>query len=271
MTALCTRGRCICGECRTRLSSGWSASLRGTPFSVEAVAVRELAEASRRADNPILPGQLLDLDITADSIVAESAPRGRVDDHRPARQMFAAEPLSMPQAAGAKSQYTRHGASSPPEMIGPQEANACLTMWRCLDVARCPLVGLLGPVWELHDNFSARDTRYVALAGDFSHCGRPVQALARPLPGRHHGDTQLIDPGGLSSASAASTAQLAPVLWIKAALRRRSGRGSGPFTGALFAKRAPATDPSDTVSQVPFRMELGTTILTSAVGDWGSR
>jgi hypothetical protein len=38
--------------------------------SVSALAVRELAEASRRADNPLLLGALPDLRIDADSIVA---------------------------------------------------------------------------------------------------------------------------------------------------------------------------------------------------------
>jgi hypothetical protein len=37
--------------------------------SVSAVAVRELAEASRRVDNPALLGVLPDLDITIDDLV----------------------------------------------------------------------------------------------------------------------------------------------------------------------------------------------------------
>jgi plasmid stability protein len=39
--------------------------------SVSAVAIRELAEVSRRADNPALLGALLDLDIPIETIVAE--------------------------------------------------------------------------------------------------------------------------------------------------------------------------------------------------------
>ena len=39
--------------------------------SVSAVAIRELAEVSRRADNPALLGALPDLDITTETIVAE--------------------------------------------------------------------------------------------------------------------------------------------------------------------------------------------------------
>jgi len=39
--------------------------------SVNAVAVRELAEASRRADNPALLGALPDLGIEGDAIVAD--------------------------------------------------------------------------------------------------------------------------------------------------------------------------------------------------------
>jgi plasmid stability protein len=39
--------------------------------SVSAVATRELAEVSRRADNPALLGALPDLDITTETIVAE--------------------------------------------------------------------------------------------------------------------------------------------------------------------------------------------------------
>ncbi len=39
--------------------------------SVSAVATRELAEVSRRADNPALLGTLPDLDITTETIVAE--------------------------------------------------------------------------------------------------------------------------------------------------------------------------------------------------------
>jgi plasmid stability protein len=41
-----------------------------TGSSVSAVAVRELAESSRRADNPALLGALADLDIETDTIVA---------------------------------------------------------------------------------------------------------------------------------------------------------------------------------------------------------
>jgi hypothetical protein len=39
--------------------------------SVSAVAVRELAEASRRADNPALLGALPDLDLDAATIVSD--------------------------------------------------------------------------------------------------------------------------------------------------------------------------------------------------------
>lgn len=39
--------------------------------SVGAVAVRELAEVSRRADNPALLGELPDLDVDTDSILAD--------------------------------------------------------------------------------------------------------------------------------------------------------------------------------------------------------
>jgi plasmid stability protein len=39
--------------------------------SVSAVATRELAEVSRRADNPTLLGALPDLDVTTETIVAE--------------------------------------------------------------------------------------------------------------------------------------------------------------------------------------------------------
>jgi plasmid stability protein len=39
--------------------------------SVSAVATRELAEVSRRADNPALLGALPDLDLTTETIVAE--------------------------------------------------------------------------------------------------------------------------------------------------------------------------------------------------------
>ena len=39
--------------------------------SVSAVAVRELAEVSRRADNPILLGALPDLDVDPATIVAD--------------------------------------------------------------------------------------------------------------------------------------------------------------------------------------------------------
>lgn len=39
--------------------------------SVNSVAVRELAEASRRADNPDLLGRLPDLGMTAEAIVAD--------------------------------------------------------------------------------------------------------------------------------------------------------------------------------------------------------
>ena len=39
--------------------------------SVSAVATRELAEVSRRADNPALLGALPDLDIATEAIVAE--------------------------------------------------------------------------------------------------------------------------------------------------------------------------------------------------------
>jgi hypothetical protein len=47
--------------------------LRNVPddSSVSAVATRELAEVSRRADNPALLGALPDLDITTETIVAE--------------------------------------------------------------------------------------------------------------------------------------------------------------------------------------------------------
>lgn len=38
--------------------------------SVGALAVRELAAASRRADNPALLGELPDLDVSADDVVA---------------------------------------------------------------------------------------------------------------------------------------------------------------------------------------------------------
>lgn len=45
--------------------------------SVGAVAVRELAEVSRRADNPALLGSLPDLDVTLDVITASlDAERG---------------------------------------------------------------------------------------------------------------------------------------------------------------------------------------------------
>lgn len=45
--------------------------------SVGAVAVRELAEVSRRADNPALLGSLPDLDVTLDAITASlDAERG---------------------------------------------------------------------------------------------------------------------------------------------------------------------------------------------------
>lgn len=40
-------------------------------MSVAALAVRELAEVSRRADNPVLLGDLPDLDIDALSVVAD--------------------------------------------------------------------------------------------------------------------------------------------------------------------------------------------------------
>ncbi|MHB1929341.1 MAG: FitA-like ribbon-helix-helix domain-containing protein [Acidimicrobiales bacterium] len=46
--------------------------------SVGAVAVRELAEASRRADNPALLGTLPDLDIGTEAIV-EALGAGRSD------------------------------------------------------------------------------------------------------------------------------------------------------------------------------------------------
>ena len=39
--------------------------------SVGAVAVRELADVSRRADNPALLGSLPDLDVPVDSIIAD--------------------------------------------------------------------------------------------------------------------------------------------------------------------------------------------------------
>jgi plasmid stability protein len=45
--------------------------------SVSAVAVRELAQSSRRADNPALLGALPDLDVAAATIVADlDAERG---------------------------------------------------------------------------------------------------------------------------------------------------------------------------------------------------
>ena len=40
-------------------------------LSVSAFAVRELAEVARRAKNPALLGDLPDLDVTADAVVAD--------------------------------------------------------------------------------------------------------------------------------------------------------------------------------------------------------
>ena len=45
------------------------AEITGT--SVSGVAIRELAEATRRADNPRLLGELPDLDVAREEIVAE--------------------------------------------------------------------------------------------------------------------------------------------------------------------------------------------------------
>lgn len=47
-------------------------------LSVSAFALRELAEASRRADNPALLGELPDLDVRAPDVVADLA-AGRSD------------------------------------------------------------------------------------------------------------------------------------------------------------------------------------------------
>ena len=64
---------------RMMSSSAWSGSRHGDGTSVGAVAVRELADVSRRADNPALLGSLPDLGVDVPTII------GDVDAERAAR------------------------------------------------------------------------------------------------------------------------------------------------------------------------------------------
>jgi len=53
------------------VSEGLETLAERARLSVSAFAVRELAEVARRARNPALLGDLPDLDVTADAVVAD--------------------------------------------------------------------------------------------------------------------------------------------------------------------------------------------------------
>src|SRR5664280_2652454 len=104
--------------------------------SVGAVAVRELADVSRRADNPALLGAL------------------------PA---LAAEQLHAPHLIDVEVAHGLRRRVAAKSMTGAQGRTA-LDAWRRLGMTRYPTVSLLERVWQLRENLSAYDAAYVALA-----------------------------------------------------------------------------------------------------------
>ncbi|MEP7330812.1 MAG: type II toxin-antitoxin system VapC family toxin [Terracoccus sp.] len=144
--------------------------------SVSAVAVRELSDVSRRADNPALMGSLPDLGVDALTIVEgieheratvivldASAALPALLNAGPARDSLAREQLHAPHLIDSEvaSGLRRHVASG---RISADAGWVALDAWCRLAVTRYATHGLLERVWALRDHLSAYDAGYVALA-----------------------------------------------------------------------------------------------------------
>ena len=83
-----------------------------------------------------------------------------------ARRVLASETVLVPhlvdaEVAQALPGHARRGR------VGPDDGQAALARWARLGVRRFAITGLLSRIWELHDNLSAYDATYVALAEAF--------------------------------------------------------------------------------------------------------
>jgi len=146
-------------------------------ISVNAVAVRELAEASRRVQNPALLGDLPDLDVGGATVVddvevgacravividASAAVMALLNDG-PARRMIAADYLHAPHLVDCEvANVLRRRVRA--RQIHVDDGWRALDTWRRLAVSRYPVCGLLDRVWAPRNNLSAYDAAHVAPA-----------------------------------------------------------------------------------------------------------
>lgn len=80
-----------------------------------------------------------------------------------ARRILGAEAVAVPHLVDAEVANALRGQVGRGALDEPA-ARRALDRWSRLGLERVPVVGLLGRVWELRENFSAYDATYVALA-----------------------------------------------------------------------------------------------------------
>jgi predicted nucleic acid-binding protein len=128
-------------------------------LSLNAVAVRELAQVSQRANNALLLGTLPNLDISTADLDASVAVSALLVDG-PARVEIASQQLHAPHLIDSEVlQVLRRREHSAPEASA-----TALRVWEQLSIIRYPSCGYLGRIWQLRNNLTAYDASYVALA-----------------------------------------------------------------------------------------------------------
>jgi predicted nucleic acid-binding protein len=80
-----------------------------------------------------------------------------------ARRSLATEDVAVPHLADSEVAHALR-AQVLRGRADPNDASAALGRWGRLGVRRFAAVGLLSRIWELHDNLTAHDATYVALA-----------------------------------------------------------------------------------------------------------
>lgn len=80
-----------------------------------------------------------------------------------AREQLGTEAVHVPHLVDSEVAHGLRRRAAAGDMSAPAARHA-LDVWQRMGIARYPMVGFLGRVWELRDNVTAYDGAYVALA-----------------------------------------------------------------------------------------------------------